>query len=113
MLVPWPAHAWQACPESCVVNAEAVVTAPSEARVRAGNTGTGIYGDWPCEGLVVDVRQVTELNFIRSTQVSCCGLQTSEASALCRATALALQHNCSWVCLLQRLSMLLAGSFER
>lgn len=38
----------------------------------AGNTGTGIYGNWPNEGVIVDVRHIGELNYLRSSKVGQC-----------------------------------------
>lgn len=45
---------------------------PLPIRIVAGNTGAGVYKDWPSghEGTIIDVTKVAELRVLETTQVS-------------------------------------------
>ena len=38
-------------------------------RVVAGNTGAGVYHDWPLERVLVDIKAIPELTTIKYSQV--------------------------------------------
>lgn len=40
---------------------------PADLRLLAGNTGSGVYKDWPAEPVVVDIRGIAELGYLHRT----------------------------------------------
>lgn len=48
-------------------------------RVIAGNTGAGVYHDWPVERVLIDIKSIPELTKIEYIKVLCIA---SDASAL-------------------------------
>lgn len=66
-------HALLAASASCILQGFTYYLSHSQLRpaTPAGNTGAGIYkATWPSEAVIVDVRGVAELDYIRSSKVS-------------------------------------------
>lgn len=40
---------------------------PADLRLLAGNTGSGVYKNWPVEPVVVDIRGIAELDYLHRT----------------------------------------------
>ncbi len=76
---------------------------PEEFRVIAGNTGAGVYHDWPLERILIDIKSIPDLTKIEYSKVckysKVCELHVTSLLSLCDVHMLAaMMQSCTWSC---------------